>query len=130
MEMLVKSTYALDDMADSPYNYFMERPLFWLHGTIATPPMSVNARRESGYLLRELQKGEMLFLPLCKPMKAIGSRCYELRVQDENVTWRIIVRIDADLILVADVFAKKTQKTPPGVLDACKRRLREYDAQS
>jgi len=107
----------------------MDKPLFWLHGSITTPPMSVNARRESGYLLRELQRGEMPFAPLCKPMKTIGARCYELRVLDESVTWRIMVRVDADAILVADVFAKKTPKTPQGIIDACKKRLREYDAQ-
>ena len=128
--MICKSTFVLDDMANLPYNYSMEKPLYWLHGVIATPPMSVNARRESGYLLRELQRGETLSPPLCKPMKAVGPRCYELRVQDENITWRIIVRIDPDLVLVVDVFAKKTQKTPLSILAVCKKRLREYDAQS
>jgi phage-related protein len=108
----------------------MDKPLYWLHGTIGTPPMSVSARRESGYLLRELQKGETLSPPFCKPMPSIGLRCYELRVQDENVTWRIVVRIDPDLILVTEVFAKKTQKTTQAVIDACKKRLRAYDAQS
>jgi phage-related protein len=63
-------------------------------------------------------------------MPSIGLRCYELRVQDENVTWRIVVRIDPDLILVTEVFAKKTQKTTQAVIDACKKRLRAYDAQS
>jgi len=29
---------------------------------------------------------------------------------------------------VAEVFAKKTPATPKSVIDACKRRLRAYDA--
>lgn len=37
-------------------------------------------------------------------------------------------RVDDDAVLVADVFAKKTQATPKSVIAACKRRLRDYDA--
>jgi phage-related protein len=60
-------------------------------------------------------------------MSVIGPRCHELRVNDETKTWRIMVRNDPDAILILDVFAKKTQKTPTDVLEACKRRLRAYD---
>lgn len=34
----------------------------------------------------------------------------------------------ADAIVIADAFGKKTQATPTPVIDACKRRLRAYDA--
>jgi phage-related protein len=61
-------------------------------------------------------------------MPAIGSRCHELRIIDANKTWRIIYRIDKDAIVIADVFEKKTQQTPKRVIEACKRRLRDYDA--
>lgn len=105
----------------------MSKELFILHGDIETPPLSTNARRESGYLLRCLQEGEMLSAPLCKPMTTIGARCYELRVVDENKTWRIILRLDDDAVLVLDVFAKKTRKTPQGVIRNCQKRLRRYD---
>jgi phage-related protein len=30
--------------------------------------------------------------------------------------------------VIGDVFSKKTQATPKTVVDACKRRFREYDA--
>lgn len=89
--------------------------------------MSANARRESGYLLRLFQDGEMLLAPVCKPMRIIGARCYELRIVDEDKTWRVMVRIDDDAVLVVDVFAKKTQKTPQSVIESCKKRLRKYD---
>jgi phage-related protein len=36
-------------------------------------------------------------------------------------------RVDADAIVVAEVFSKKTQATPRSVLDACRHRLRVYD---
>jgi phage-related protein len=60
-------------------------------------------------------------------MPVIGPRCHELRVIDGDKTWRLIYRIDSDAIAIAGVFEKKTQKTPKSVIDACKRRLRDYD---
>jgi phage-related protein len=60
-------------------------------------------------------------------MPAIGPRCYELRIDDAGVTWRIIYRVDPDAIVIADVFSKKTARTPPEVILRCKRRLRSYD---
>ena len=83
---------------------------------------------EAGLLLRRLQRGESLGLPQSRPMPAIGGRCHELRVVDAAATWRIVYRIDADAIVVAEVFAKKSRATPRSVVDACKRRLRAYDA--
>jgi phage-related protein len=79
-------------------------------------------------LLRRLQRGESLGLPQSRPMPTIGRRCHQLRVVDENATWRIVYRIDADAIVVLEVFAKKTQATPKSVIDACKRRPRTHDA--
>ena len=40
----------------------------------------------------------------------------------------IMYRIDTDAVLIADVFEKKTQKTPTEVINRCQRRLRKYDA--
>lgn len=104
------------------------KPLAILHGLIKTPPMSRSARIEAGYLLRLLQRGDLVGMPHSRPMPAIGAGCYELRIIDENKTWRIIVRIDSDAIVIADVFEKKTQKTPKRVIEACKHRLQYYDA--
>ncbi len=66
-------------------------------------------------------------MPHSRPMPAIGARCHELRVVDEGFAWRIVYRVDPDAIVIAEVFAKRTAKTPAAVLDACRRRLREYD---
>lgn len=90
--------------------------------------MSHSARIEAGYLLRLLQRGDSLGMPHSRPMPAIGSRCHELRIVDSNKIWRIIYRIDSDAVVIADVFEKKTQKTPKRVIDSCKRRLVDYDA--
>jgi phage-related protein len=60
-------------------------------------------------------------------MPAVGVRCHELRVVDKGVTWRIVYRVDPDAIVIAEVFAKKTAKSQAAVLEACRRRLKEYD---
>ena len=60
-------------------------------------------------------------------MPGIGSRCHELRIVDAGASWRFVYRIDRDAIVVAHVFAKQTARTPPTVIAACKRRLKEYD---
>ena len=104
-----------------------DKPLVWLHGEIRTPPLSKQARIEAGFLLRLLQKGELLSLPHSRPMPAIGVRCHELRVNDKGQTWRIIYRTDSDAVVILDVFAKKTAKTPKRVIGTCRQRLQEYD---
>ena len=57
----------------------------------------------------------------------MGPTCHELRIDDQDMTWRIAYRIDPDAVVIADVFKKKTAKTPKRVLALCQRRLREYD---
>ncbi|GAA6615528.1 type II toxin-antitoxin system RelE/ParE family toxin [Scytonema sp. NUACC26] len=104
-----------------------DKPLVWLRGEVKTPPFSSNARVETGVALRRLQNGEMLSMPLSRPMPSIGSRCHELRIEDEDKTWRIIYRIDADAIVILDVFAKKTNQTSQLVIERCQKRLKRYD---
>ena len=104
-----------------------DRPLVWLEGEIKTPPLSAQARLEAGYLLRLLQQGQRLRLPHSRPMPSIGSRCHELRIQDRNLTWRIVYCVEPEAIVILDVFEKKSQETPTRVVQACKFRLRAYD---
>lgn len=99
-----------------------------MRGEVKTPPFSQDARIEAGLLLRRLQHGEMLSLPHSRPMPDIGKRCHELRIVDEDKSWRIIYRTDDDAILILEVFSKTTPKTPKSVIDNCKRRIREYDS--
>jgi phage-related protein len=104
-----------------------DKPLVWLHGEIKTPPFSSAARIEAGFLFRLLQMGEKLKMPHSRPMPSIGSNCHEMRVNDERNTWRIIYRVDADAIIILEVFKKKTQQTPKNIIDICKKRIKEYD---
>lgn len=92
-----------------------DKPLIWLEGEIKTPPFSQTARLEAGYLLRKLQQGEMLGMPHSRP------------VNDESATWRIIYRLDTDAIVILEVFSKKSRVTPNAVINACKKRLKDYE---
>lgn len=103
-------------------------PLVWRFGEVKTPPFSAEARVEAGFLLRRLQQGETLGLPQSRPMPAIGAACHELRIPDRSVTWRIVYHVAGDAVVILDVFAKKTEATPKGVLATCRRRLAQYQA--
>jgi phage-related protein len=104
-----------------------DKPLVWMKTEVKSPPFSKEARLEAGFLLRKLQKGQMLDMPHSRPMPAIGERCYELRIVDVDATWRLIYRVDRDAIVIADIFSKKTRVMPQSVITRCKKRLREYD---
>jgi hypothetical protein len=49
-----------------------DKPLVWLQGETRTPPFSEAARIEAGYLLRLLQKGQVLAMPHSRPMPVVG----------------------------------------------------------
>jgi Gp49-like protein DUF891 len=42
--------------------------------------------------------------------------------------WRVVYRIDADAIVILEVFAKKTESMPKAVIATCRKRLKEYDS--
>ena len=103
------------------------KALIFRSGEVKTPPFSATARQEAGDLLRQVQEGIKLSMPHSRPLPGLGRNCHELRVRDKNLNWRIIYRVDPDAIVIAEVFAKTTQQTPKRVIDACKRRLQNYD---
>lgn len=103
------------------------KPLVWLQTEVKTPPFSRAARIEAGTLLRRLQNGEQIEMPISRPMPDVGTRCHELRVDDGDVTFRILYHIAPDAIVILDVFQKKTRTTPKHVLDKARRRLRLYN---
>ena len=105
-----------------------DKPLIWISGEVKTPPLSRAARLRAGYLLRALQKGEKLPFPHSRPIPFIGTRCHELRIADKDKIWRIIYRLDRDVIVILDVFQKRSQKTPKRVIDVCRQRIRQYDS--
>lgn len=104
----------------------MDKPLFVLHGTLKTPPLSEAARIEAGILLRRVQQGDTPTMPQSRPMPGIAPGCHELRIQDTDMRWRIVLYVDEDVVLVLDVWKKTTAKTPARVIENCRRRLRAY----
>jgi len=89
--------------------------------------MSVDARREFGFLLRRLQEGENLSLPHSRPMTSIGKACHELRVTDKTKTWRLFYLLEPDAIVILEVTEKKTPQTPRATIDTCKKRYKSYE---
>jgi phage-related protein len=96
-------------MSDLTYSSSLspsDKPLIWLHGEIKTPPFSREARIEAGCLLRLLQKGQAVGMPRSRPMPVVGPRCHELRVREAAADWRIVYRLDADTVVILEVFRK------------------------
>jgi phage-related protein len=104
-----------------------DKPLVWLHGEIRTPPLSAAARIEAGVLLRRLQRGGVDWFAAFSTDAVNRSEGHELRIQDEDSTWRIVYRLDPDAVIILEVFSKKTSQTPKYVISACMNRLRQYD---
>ena len=104
-----------------------DKPLVWLAGAVKTPPFSTSGRLEAGYLLRRLQRGDRLRMPHSRSMSAIGPACHELRVRDEDHSWRLIYRVDHDAIVVVSIFEKRTRQTPREIVAVCRKRLAAYD---
>jgi phage-related protein len=109
-----------------------DKYLIWLTDEIKTPPFYRSVRIEVGFLLQQLLNGELPTLPMSKPMSSIDDRCHELRVNDlnNNKNWRVVYRIDDDAVIILEVFAKTTKKTPDLIIDRCQKRLRSYDPQN
>jgi phage-related protein len=103
-----------------------DKPLVWLKGEVKTPPFGPDARIEAGFLLRRLQRGEALGMPISRPMPAIGPGCHELRVVDDHANWRIMYHIGSDAVVILEVFPKKTATTPKQVIADCRRRLADF----
>ena len=105
-----------------------DKPLVWLSGEVRSPPFSAEARLEAGFFLRRLQKGDSIGMPHSRPMPSIGRGCHELRIVDQDATWRLVYYVDDDAIVILEVFSKKTRATPKRVIDTCKKRLANYQA--
>lgn len=66
-------------------------------------------------------------LPHSRPMPSLGKACHELRVNDENKSWRLFYFLDVDAIVILEINEKKTQKTPGSTIELCQKRLKNYE---
>lgn len=84
----------------------------------------IGARREAGYQIDRVQKGEDPHD--WKPMNAIGAGVREIRIRDEGGAFRVIyVAKFASALYVLHCFQKKTQKTSKADLDLATKRFRD-----
>lgn len=98
-------------------------PLFELK----SPPLPDQVRIDAGTLLSRVQDGFKLSLPISRPMRSIGKRVHELRLSDEAGEWRIVYRIDEDLILLVDAFKKTAEQTEQQDIERSVKRLKAFD---
>ncbi len=79
-------------------------------------------------LLRMVQRGEKLSMPVSRPLPTIDPRCHELRFDDieQKIAWRVVYYIGDLAIAVLDVFKKTTAATPNAVISKCKARLADF----
>jgi len=85
-----------------------------------------DVRRELGKAIYDLQKGELLAMPLSRPMPSIEPGAAELRIRDRSGIYRAFYYTrSARGILVFHAFMKKTRATPTHELHLGKKRLKE-----
>lgn len=85
-----------------------------------------DVRRELGKAIFDLQRGEVLSMPLSRPMPSIAAGAEELRIRDRTGIYRAFYYARSPRgILVFHAFVKKTHATPSHELDLGKKRLKE-----
>ena len=81
-----------------------------------------DAKQDAGYQLERVQNG--LQQDDFKPMPTIGKGVEEIRVRDDNGTFRVIYTARlADAVYVLHAFQKKTQATSKRDIDLAKQRF-------
>jgi len=92
----------------------------------AIPPFPEDVRKELGKAIYDLQKGEVLAMPLSRPMPSIEPGAAELRIRDRTGIYRVFYFSRSPRgILVFHAFVKKNQATPVRELDLGRKRLKE-----
>ena len=83
-------------------------------------------KKELGYLLFKLQRGESLAMPHSRPMPSVSKGCSELRIKSEDGAYRVfyVLMIESEII-VFHAFKKNTQKTSSKDIDLGKKNLKD-----
>jgi phage-related protein len=84
----------------------------------------IDARREAGYELDKVQRGDD---PTdWKPMNTVGQGVREIRIRDAGGAFRVLYLTKlGEAIYVLHCFQKKSQATPKADLDLAAKRYRD-----
>lgn len=101
------------------------KPLRFLGNSLkALREFPADARRDAGYQLESVQRGEPP--DDFKPIPSVGKGVEEIRVWDETGTFRVIYTARlADAVWVLHAFQKKTQATAKRDIDLATSRYAE-----
>jgi phage-related protein len=99
-----------------------EKPLAWVGSALAdVRAFPADARREAGYQLGRVQKGEM---PTdWKPMSSIGPGVVEVRVHTALEHRVFYVAKFEEAVYVLHAFEKRERRTPRAAIDLARKRL-------
>jgi phage-related protein len=84
-----------------------------------------DVRREFGKAIFDLQKGEILSMPLSRGMPSLSPGAAALRIRDRSGSRAFYYTRSARGILVFHAFVKRTQTTPKSEMELGKKRLKE-----
>ena len=86
----------------------------------------VEVRKELGKAIYDLQRGELLSMPLSRPMTSIASGAAEFRIRDRAGIYRVFYYVkSARGVLVFHAFVKKGRATSLRELNIGRKRLKE-----
>lgn len=75
--------------------------------------------------LERLQEGEIIPMPLCRPLFSVAKGLYELRFSDAAGECRVFYYIKiSDAIYVIHAIRKKTQKLERRIIELLQKRIR------
>jgi phage-related protein len=82
-------------------------------------------REDLADAMARLERGQVLSMPLSRPMPSVGPGVHELRFRDRSGIYRVIyVFMSGSGIWLIHAFKKGTQKTSPHDIMVAKERLR------
>lgn len=82
-------------------------------------------RGELADAVARLERGQMLSMPLSRPMPSIGRGVHELRFRDRSGIFRVMYFLQgAGKTWLLHAFKKKTKNTPAQNIETAKERLK------
>lgn len=83
-------------------------------------------RKAVGKVIRELQLGKTLTMPLSRSLANIALGVSEIRIREAEGAYRIFYYVkNSKGILIFHAFAKKSQKPPRKEIELARKRLKE-----